>query len=84
MPAAALVIAAENLLSALRERVSVEGDVLTFADTEPIQALQVIIEERPNLPAGIEASGAAALVRKQDFGPALLRRLWRTHGRQRT
>ena len=49
MPAAALVIAAENLMSALRERVSVEGDVLTFADTEPIQALQVIIEERPNL-----------------------------------
>src|SRR5262249_30357129 len=49
MPAAALVIAAENLMSALRERVSVEGDVITFADTEPIQALQVIIEERPNL-----------------------------------
>jgi len=49
MPAAALVIAAENLMSALRERVSVEGDIITFADTEPIQALQVIIEERPNL-----------------------------------
>ena len=49
MPAAALVIAAENLMSALRERVSVDGDIITFADTEPIQALQVIIEERPNL-----------------------------------
>src|SRR5215510_8462892 len=49
MPAAALVIAAENLMSALRERVSVDGDVLTFADTEPIQALQVIIEEKPAL-----------------------------------
>ena len=49
MPAAALVIAAENLMSALRERVAVDGDILTFADTEPIQALQVIIEERPNL-----------------------------------
>jgi len=49
MPAAALVIAAENLISALRERVSVDGDIITFADTEPIQALQVIIEERPNL-----------------------------------
>lgn len=36
-------------MSALRERVSVEGDVITFADTEPIQALQVIIEKRPNL-----------------------------------
>jgi hypothetical protein len=49
MPAAALVIAAENLMSALKERVAVDGDILTFADTEPIQALQVIIEERPDL-----------------------------------
>jgi PilZ domain len=49
MPAAALVIAADNLMAALRERVAVEGDVITFADTEPIQALQVIIEERPSL-----------------------------------
>jgi len=49
MPAAALVIAAENLMPALRDRLSVDGDVLTFADTEPIQALQVIIEERPGL-----------------------------------
>ena len=49
MSAAALVIAAENLMAALRERVKVDGDVLTFADTEPIQALQAIMEERPNL-----------------------------------
>src|SRR6478735_9472239 len=49
MPSDVLVIAAENLMSALRERVSVEGDILTFADTEPIQALQVIIEHRPGL-----------------------------------
>jgi DNA-binding NarL/FixJ family response regulator len=27
-----------------------------------------------------EGSGAAALVRKQDFGPAMLRRIWETHG----
>jgi two-component system invasion response regulator UvrY len=25
-------------------------------------------------------AGAAALVRKQDFGPALLRRIWQSHG----
>jgi len=49
MPAAALVIAAENLMPALRDRISVDGDILSFADTEPIQALQVIIEERPAL-----------------------------------
>lgn len=49
MSAAALVIAAENLMPALRERVKVDGDVLTFPDTEPIQALQTIMEQRPGL-----------------------------------
>ena len=29
----------------------------------------------------VEASGAAALVRKQEFGPSALRRLWRAHAR---
>jgi hypothetical protein len=36
-------------MPALQERVEVEGDLLTFADTEPIQALQAIIEHRPRL-----------------------------------
>ena len=36
-------------MPALQERVEVEGDLLTFADTEPIQALQAIIEHRPPL-----------------------------------
>src|SRR3954465_14499153 len=49
MPAAALVIAAENLMPALRERVKVEGEVVGFADTEPIQALQAIMDQRPAL-----------------------------------
>ena len=49
MSAAALVIAAQNLMPALRERVKVDGEVLTFADTEPIQALQAIMEDRPSL-----------------------------------
>ena len=49
MSAAALVIAAENLMPALRERVKVEGEILTFPDTEPIQALQTIMEQRPGL-----------------------------------
>ena len=47
--AAALVISAQNLMSALRERVQVEGEVLTYPDTEPIQALQTIMEHRPGL-----------------------------------
>ena len=49
MSAAALVIAATNLMPALRERVNVDGNVVTFADTEPIQALQAIMEQRPGL-----------------------------------
>ena len=49
MSAAALVIAAENLTPALRERVKVDGEILTYPDTEPIQALQTIMEQRPDL-----------------------------------
>lgn len=49
MSAAALVIAAQNLMPALRDHVKVDGDIVTFADTEPIQALQAIMEQRPGL-----------------------------------
>src|SRR5258708_25576294 len=69
MSAAALVIAAHNLMPALRERVKVDGDVLTFADTEPIQALQTIMEERPGLVV-LERLFAAT-----PPGPALINRI---------
>jgi hypothetical protein len=36
-------------MPALRERLSEEEEVLTFADTEPIQALQAILEHQPEL-----------------------------------
>ena len=36
-------------MPALRERLADEGDLLTFADTEPIQALQAILDRRPSL-----------------------------------
>lgn len=45
----AVVIAATNLMPALRERLAGEGELLGFADTEPIQALQAILEQRPTL-----------------------------------
>jgi hypothetical protein len=45
----AVVIAATNLMPSLRERLADEGDLLPFADTEPIQALQAILEQRPSL-----------------------------------
>jgi hypothetical protein len=45
----AVVIAATNLMPALRERLEGEEDLHAFADTEPIQALQAILEQRPSL-----------------------------------
>jgi DNA-binding NarL/FixJ family response regulator len=39
----------------------------------------ITVEEASQLPGGTSSCGAAELVRKQDFGPALLRRLWEAH-----
>jgi hypothetical protein len=49
MPGPAVIIAALNLTPSLTERLADEGEILTFADTEPIQALQTILEQRPRL-----------------------------------
>ena len=49
MSAPAVIIAALNLTPSLRERLADEGELLTFADTEPIQALQTILEQHPRL-----------------------------------
>lgn len=46
---AAVVIAASNLLTPLRDQLPEERDVATFTDTEPIQALQTILDTRPGL-----------------------------------
>lgn len=40
----------------------------------------ISLEDATNLPSSIEGCGAAALVRKQDFCPGLLRELWATYG----
>ena len=45
----AVVIAAPNLISSLTDRLRDEGELVTFTDSEPIQALQVILETRPGL-----------------------------------
>ena len=42
--------------------------------------LLVSAEEAVDLPVAVRSCGAAALVRKQDLRPALLRRLWADHG----
>ena len=44
-----VVVAASNLMPALSERLADEGELLTFADTEPIQALQAILQKKPDL-----------------------------------
>lgn len=49
MPATAVVIAASNLMPSLRERLADDGELVVFPDTEPIQALQAILEHRPSL-----------------------------------
>jgi DNA-binding NarL/FixJ family response regulator len=40
----------------------------------------ISLEDRSHVPSTVADSGAAAFVRKQDFGPATLRRLWAEHG----
>jgi two-component system, NarL family, invasion response regulator UvrY len=43
----------------------------------------ISIEDPEEVGSGARQSGAAELVRKQDFGPGLLRRLWDAHGGSR-
>ena len=40
----------------------------------------ITIEEALDLPSAAQFGDAVPLVRKQDFGPRLLRKLWREHG----
>jgi two-component system, NarL family, invasion response regulator UvrY len=52
-----------------------------LAATHPnVVIVLITIDESPYLPDGVAACGAAELVSKQDFGPALLRRVWHSHG----
>ncbi len=75
MSAAALFIGAQNLMPALRDHVKVDGDVVTFADTEPIQALQTIMDQRPGLVVLERLFAAtprgAALINRIKSDPAL-------------
>jgi CheY-like chemotaxis protein len=43
----------------------------------------ISIEDPIDLPSTAQGSGAVAFVRKQDFGPSLLRELWAAHGGSR-
>jgi hypothetical protein len=63
-------------MPALRERLADEGDLQAFADSEPIQALQTILDQRPDLIV-IERLFAAtprgaALINRIKTDPSLL------------
>ena len=52
-----------------------------LAATHPETVVVLItLGERADLPAALQLGDTVPLVRKQDFGPMLLRRLWREHG----
>jgi two-component system invasion response regulator UvrY len=52
---------------------------ITSSHPETVVVL-ISIEDSENFSADAEACGAAALVRKQDFGPSLLQTIWQEHG----
>ena len=45
-----------------------------------VVVLITVDDDRARIERDIEASGAAELIGKQRFGPAMLRRLWQRHG----
>jgi DNA-binding NarL/FixJ family response regulator len=51
---------------------------ITSAHSDTVVVL-ISIEEPDEFSHSARGSGAAALVRKQDFGPAVLRRIWAEH-----
>jgi DNA-binding NarL/FixJ family response regulator len=52
---------------------------ITAAHPETVVVL-ISIEDLDEFAQDAQSCGAAALVSKQDFGPALLRTIWKTHG----
>ena len=53
------------------------------ADHPDTVVILISIEDIAGVPSTARTCGAAALVRKQDFGPSLLRGLWDQHGSAR-
>jgi len=53
--------------------------MLLGSDSRSVVVL-VSLDDRDELPAAVEACGAAAFLRKQDLRPSSLRDLWQIHG----
>jgi two-component system invasion response regulator UvrY len=58
----------------------IEAARLIMAGHPRTVVVLISIEDVAGVPSTAGTCGAAALVRKQDFGPALLRELWAVHG----
>ena len=72
-----MLIAASDLLPTLKQRVGdVQGELLTFADTEALRALEVIAERRPSVVALERLFAAtprgAALINRIKSDPSLI------------
>jgi two-component system, NarL family, invasion response regulator UvrY len=53
--------------------------------SHPASTIVLISTEGPEGgPSGVESCGAAAFLRKEDFRPSMLQRLWAEHGRRPT
>jgi DNA-binding NarL/FixJ family response regulator len=55
---------------------------IAAAQPETVVVL-ISVEDPIDIPSAAEASGTVALVRKEDFKPALLQDLWAAHGREK-
>jgi len=70
-----VLIAAKDLIEPLRRRLDVGGDLLTFADSEPLKALEAITDRRPKLVALERLFAAsprgAALINRIKADPSL-------------
>jgi DNA-binding NarL/FixJ family response regulator len=51
--------------------------------SQPESTVVLISSDSLEGSAAVESCGAVAFLRKQDFGPSTLRRVWREHGRPR-
>jgi DNA-binding NarL/FixJ family response regulator len=58
----------------------IETTRLIKAAHPDVVVILISIEDPSNIPTDAQTSGAAALVRKQDLKPSLLRDLWNSHG----
>ena len=58
----------------------IDEDAHRISERHPdVVVVLISVEESAAIAAAAASSGAVALVRKQEFGPSMLRRLWQTY-----